>query len=114
MPEGVIEYIEGINIFNSKVSPVGAVGPMICSSRIELNENERLFLEKGPRFMMRGELNEKEFRVEIEKMIAKESMSNDDIRQTIVCLTSFGTNFICFVLPVITSRIRVAILVGQQ
>ena len=42
---------------------------MVCSEGIELNENERAFLNKGPGYMMRLELDNVEFELEMEKMV---------------------------------------------
>ena len=64
-------FIEGINVFNEEAEPSEPRGPIVCSSSILLNDNERAFLNKGPKFMMRLKLDETEFETKLEKMIAK-------------------------------------------
>ena len=78
VPEGVVEFVKGVNVFKTELEVEEAIGPMICCKDIEIDENERKFLEKGPRFMLRGEIEENDFRVEMEKMIAKESFTSMD------------------------------------
>ena len=71
VPEGVFEMIKDINVFCGEVEREKSSGPMICSKEIVLSECEKKFLEKGPKFMWRMELDTKEFMVEIEKMVMK-------------------------------------------
>ena len=79
VPEEVLEYVRGINVFNEEVDIEPAAGPMICSKSIKVSKEELMFLENGPRFMIRSELDTDEFRVEVEKMIAKETLGENDM-----------------------------------
>ena len=49
---------------------------MICSNKIKLSDNEIAFLNKGPGYMMRCELDETEFETELEKM--KDALIEDE------------------------------------
>ena len=51
---------------------------MICSPNISLSKDELSFLRKGPRFMLRQEVEEKDFRVELEKMTMKEKFNDSE------------------------------------
>ena len=51
---------------------------MICSKEIILTQDELNFLTKGSRFMARGELDIKEFMVDVEKMLVKNDYNQDD------------------------------------
>ena len=72
------ELIEGVNVFIEEVEPEDPIGPMICNSSIQLKENELRFLTRGPKFMMRNEIDIKEFTVDVEKMIVKESYNGEE------------------------------------
>ena len=71
VPDKVKEIVEGVNVFNVEMVKEEAIGPMVCSKDIELNPNELAFLKRGPRYMMRKELDLKEFLVDLEKMVVK-------------------------------------------
>ena len=71
------ELLQGVNLFNgSQLSPEPKADPMICSPDISLSKDELAFLKRGPRFMMRQEMNEKEFRAELEKMTVKAKLND--------------------------------------
>ena len=72
IPEEVREWISGVNIFNNELTPEPSIGPMICDPSIKISKNELAFLRRGPRFMVRQELNLYDFKTEVEKMIAIE------------------------------------------
>ena len=57
VPDGVSEIVSEVNVFMSEVEPQDPIGPMICSGEIDLNEDEMALLTKGPRYMMRNELD---------------------------------------------------------
>ena len=59
-------------MFVEEVEPEEPIGPMICDSSIQLNENEVRFLTRGPKYMMRNETDIKEYTFYVEKMIVKE------------------------------------------
>ena len=44
---------------------------MICDKDIRLSDDEKAFLSKGPRYMVRQELSKSEFKADIEKMVVK-------------------------------------------
>ena len=78
-PREAKKYLENVNVFAAdKVTPEVSVGPMICHKSIKLSEDEKSFLEKGPRYMLRQDLNASEFLVEVEKMIAKSKYQNQE------------------------------------
>ena len=60
-------------MFTEEVEPEEPVGPMICDSSIQLNENELRFLTRGSKYMIRNEIDIKESTVDVEKMIVKEA-----------------------------------------
>ena len=71
IPKDTKKILEHVNIFNETITPENPIGPMVCSNKIKLSDNEIAFLNKGPGFMMRCELDETEFETELEKMIIK-------------------------------------------
>ena len=75
LPKGVLDYVEKINVFNDDIEKQRSSGPMVCSNEIILSKAERMFLEKGPKYMWRQELDPKEFMIDIEKMVLKENLS---------------------------------------
>ena len=72
LPCEVWDVVRDVNVFNTEVSPEPPAYPMICDKSIKLSKCELAFLKKGPKFMVRQELNETEFLVDLEKMIFKE------------------------------------------
>ena len=70
------EILQGFNLFSEKqITPKPHAEKIICSPDISLTKNELAFLKRGPRFMMRQEVNEKDFRAELEKMTVKEKLN---------------------------------------
>ena len=66
-----------MNLFkDKKITPERSADPMICSPEITLSQDELSFLRKGPRFMLRQEINDKDFKVELEKMTVKEKFND--------------------------------------
>ena len=78
VPKGVHELLKGVNVFNDDLKPEEPIGPMVCSSSISLTKDELNFLTRGPRFMMREELNIKEFMADVEKMLVKNAYNEID------------------------------------
>ena len=78
LPPEVKELISGVNVFKEKLVPEEVVDPMVCDSRIELNENELAFLKRGPSFMMRQPVSEIDFKTDIGKMIVKQRFDEGD------------------------------------
>ena len=48
---------------------------VVNNDKIVLSDNEKLILAKGPKFAVRQEIMEENFKVELEKMICKEKFS---------------------------------------
>ena len=46
---------------SDKILPQTPEPPLICDPSIALDENERLILAKGPKFMVREELSKSQF-----------------------------------------------------
>ena len=68
IPKRAWELLKGVNLFqNSALTPEDSADPMVCSPDILLNKAELAFLKKGPRFMLRQETSELEFKTELEK-----------------------------------------------
>ena len=62
-------------------------GPFIGSSEIILTEDERKVLMKDPKFSVRHELDETEFKVEIEKMNFKRKFEEqEDLKKSEICI----------------------------
>ena len=72
LPDDVWEYVKDIDVFKKDVKPEKPADPMVCSQQIKLSRCERAFLMKGPKFMVRDELDTNEFLVDLQKMIIKE------------------------------------------
>ena len=77
-PENTSELLSGVNIFQNdlEILPQVPLGPMICDEKIDLNKNELRLLSRGPKFMVRDELALEDFKVEMEKMVAKQKYEN--------------------------------------
>ena len=73
-PEDTREFLSHVNAFSKdqlKMERIDPETPFICSKDIELNENERKLLARGPNFMMCEELDAEMFEIEVEKAIVK-------------------------------------------
>ena len=73
-PDNVKDLLSGVNIFNEdqeKLQPEEPLGPFICDPKITFSKDELAILARGPKFMVRSELDKEDFKVECEKMIAK-------------------------------------------
>ena len=72
-PSGTESLLSGVNVFSKdqqKVKPEDFAPPFICHKDIKLSKNELKVLSRGPKFMVREEIDEELFEVEMEKMIA--------------------------------------------
>ena len=78
IPDDVWKILGGVNIFNKTVNPEQPADPMVCSDTIKLSRCEKAFLRKGPKYMLRNELNESEFVVDLYKMVIKEKYDKVD------------------------------------
>ena len=79
IPEDIWGIVKDVDVFNRIVVPECPADPMICDSMIKLSRSEMAFLRKGPKFMLRGELNEQDFKVEIQKSIVKEKYDKSEV-----------------------------------
>ena len=73
-PEGTEDYLSDVNVFKPNQTSMKVedpLGPFICDPTVKLDENELLILAKGPKYMVRGELDASDFNLEIEAMVAK-------------------------------------------
>ena len=69
-----MKKISPLNVFSAdqmSVKPEAPLKPFICDESIVLSENELKILARGPNFMIREELDEENFSIELEKAIAK-------------------------------------------
>ena len=64
--------VVGVNVFTGEINPESPAKPMVCDRSIRLSKCEMEFLKKGPKFMLRHELSETEFAVDLQKMVVKE------------------------------------------
>ena len=74
VPNCTEDLLSEVNIFDpnqTSVEPEKSDEPFICDSSIKLDENERAILAKGPKFMLREELDINDFNLELETMVAK-------------------------------------------
>ena len=79
LPRNTSEILSGVNLFLSdqkEVTPEPLVGPFICDKSITFTENELKILTKGPKYLVRDELSKEDFKVEVEKMVAKKKIDN--------------------------------------
>ena len=87
-PEAASEILNGVNVFNVDWDELGnepPEGPMVCDPSLSFDRDELSILARGPKFMVRGELVQEDFNVELEKMVFKQkyaevSQSKDDCR----------------------------------
>ena len=76
IPDKAWEILKNVTLFSDKeVVPEQCAEPMVCSPEITLSKAEMSFLKKGPRFMLRQEVSEREFKVELEKMTVKDKFN---------------------------------------
>ena len=81
LPESIQEFSELLvfrengfdGLDNNLVEP-----PMICDKSIKLDACEMAILSKGPKFAVREELVEENFKIELEKMICKRKYRSMD------------------------------------
>ena len=72
IPEDIWDIVKDVSVFKGAVEPEQPADPMVCDQSIKLSRCEMAFLRKGPKYMLRGELDEQEFKVDMHKMIIKE------------------------------------------
>ena len=76
IPASAWDILKNVNLFGDNVvAPEQCADPMVCSPDIVLSKSELSFLKKGPRYMLRQEVSEKEFKVELEKMSVKDKFN---------------------------------------
>ena len=72
VPPDTWDIARGVNIFCNDLVPEACAEPMVCAEDITLSNDELEFLRKGPRYMMRQNVSENDFVVELEKMVIKD------------------------------------------
>ena len=87
-PTYASELLGNVNIFSAsqaEVEPQEPLGPFICDPTIKLSPNELKILSRGPKFMVREDLNNNDFDLEVEKMIVKQkyhrAFNEDDLSE---------------------------------
>ena len=73
-PPEASDILASVNIFSERqnsITPEESLGPFICDPSIKLAECELKILARGPKFLVRGELDQESFEVELERSIAK-------------------------------------------
>ena len=76
IPERAWDILKGVNLFqNTNITPEPSADPMVCSPDISLSKAELAFLKKGPRYMLRQEMDVVDFKTELEKMSVKEKLT---------------------------------------
>ena len=80
IPDCAWEVVKGVNLFqDTLMAPEDRADPMVCSPSIDLSGPEVAFLKRGPRFMLRQEIDANDFKVEMEKMTVKAKMSATNV-----------------------------------
>ena len=70
-----------VNVFRNSETKLGkekSLGPMICDDSLKFNSDEMKILSRGPKFMVRNELDLEDFNVELEKMLFKQRFDEMD------------------------------------
>ena len=79
-PDGTRDFLSDVNVFlenQHSMSVQESEGPFICDSSIPLSQNELKLLSRGPKFMIREEIDSESFEIELEKMVAKEKFNDN-------------------------------------
>ena len=90
-PPHTQEILSGVNLFSSvqkDLKKEDPLGPFICDPKIQLTNNELLLLSRGPKYMVREDLSEDVFDIEIEKMIAKQKYNDGFMEEDLSECTS--------------------------
>ena len=74
----VRHLLKNLDVFNKQVDQEPPLGPLICHPDIKLTKNEMSVLSKGPKYMIRREVDVDEFKLEVEKCIAKQNYNDGD------------------------------------
>ena len=73
-PAATKEILSNVSLFKDEqnsIIPLEPEQPFICDPSIKLSDCEKQILAKGPKFMVRQDLDPSEFELELEKMVAK-------------------------------------------
>ena len=85
-PESTADYLSNVNVFSESqhsLTPQASDGPFVCDSSINLSKNELKLLARGPKFMVREQLDSESFEVELEKKNAHVCTYNPKITQCV-------------------------------
>ena len=66
VPKETKSLLESVEIFKKDIEPQELIGPMICTEKIKISDDELKFLIKGPKYMLRTELDKIEYSVELD------------------------------------------------
>ena len=80
-PPATVELLSEVNVFRNSETKLGkekSLGPMICDDSLKFNSDEMKILSRGPKFMVRNELDLEDFNVELEKMLFKQRFDEMD------------------------------------
>ena len=80
-PPATLELLSEVNVFSKSETELGkeeSLGPMICDDSLVFNNDEMKILSRGPKFMVRNELDIEDFNVEVEKMLFKQRFDEMD------------------------------------
>ena len=79
LPGQTVPLLSAVNVFSEAATELvqeSPKDPWICDDFLTFNDCEMQLLARGPKFMVREELDAEEFTVEVEKMIAKEKFND--------------------------------------
>ena len=77
IPREAWQLLEGVNLFgNEELVSEESADPMVCCKDIPLSKAELSFLKRGPKYMLRQECDERDFKVELEKMTVKDKYNS--------------------------------------
>ena len=80
-PPTTVELLSEVNVFKDSGTELGkeeSLGPMVCDDSLKFNSDEMKVLSRGPKFMVRNELEFEDFNVEVEKMLFKQRFDEMD------------------------------------
>ena len=83
-PDGTENLLSNVNVFTDdqkNMVPMPPEPPFICHESIKLSENEVKILSRGPKFMVRDELDSESFDVELEKMVSKKKFNRKFVEE---------------------------------
>ena len=74
-PDALKPLLDGVNLFSESAANLKCEPPTglkVFDKSLKFTQDELKVLAKGPKFMIRGELDNEEFEIELEKMVVKD------------------------------------------